>query len=97
MDEPALARYKAQCEWVKAQYNYDYTNTELEELMKLSQWEAIKKQLTTSERKQIKGYLNYIQDRSLGYLNSQISNLEALVSRIKLLLNPKPLRKGRGR
>jgi outer membrane cobalamin receptor len=93
MDEKALAEYKARCEAVQAMYQSDYSNPELEELMKSPQWEAIKKQLTTSERKQIKAYLNYIQDRSFGCIPSQITAWENLVKRIKEILNPKPQRK----
>ncbi|WP_026736159.1 hypothetical protein [Fischerella sp. PCC 9605] len=79
------AQYKENCRRINELYRYDYINEELEALMLSPQWKAIYDQLAKQERREVRGYLNYIQDTSFGYLDTQIQAIEALTARAKQL------------
>lgn len=85
MNDP-VKHYIAAIEQISLMYHYDYVNEELEQLMQHPNWKAFYRQaLTTRERKQIQSYQQYAKDRKYGYLDFQITALEALVERIKKL------------
>ncbi|KOP23041.1 hypothetical protein AMR41_28285 [Hapalosiphon sp. MRB220] len=85
MTPQQVAEYKEACRRINELYNYDYINEELEALMLSPQWSAIYDQLAKQERREIRSYLNYIQDTSFGYLDTQIQAIEALTARVKQL------------
>ena len=80
-----IADYLARCRRIQQLYSYDYANIELESLMLCPQWNAIYDQLTKDERRAVRGYLNYIQDTSFGYLDTQIQTIETVTERVKQL------------
>lgn len=80
-----VSEYLAQCKRINEMYKYDYVNTELEQLFSSPYWDAIEDQLNKHERRNIRGYLNYIQDTSFGYLDTQIEAIEATTERVKEL------------
>ncbi|NJN13188.1 MAG: hypothetical protein HC815_36820 [Richelia sp. RM1_1_1] len=85
MTSQQVTEYKAACERIQELYNYDYINEELENLMRSPQWSTIYDQLAKNERREIRGYLNYIQDTNFGYLDTQIKNIEILTIKMRQL------------
>jgi hypothetical protein len=83
MDEKHLEEYKSRCRQVST-YIHDYSNPELEELVKSPGWNEIQKQLTPSAKKACKSYFRYIADRSFGCLEQEISAWKSLVESIKI-------------
>ncbi len=80
-----VTEYKAACKRIQELYSYDYSNEELEALMLSPQWSIIYNQLNKNERREIRGYLNYIQDTNFGYLDTQIQNIETLTVKVRQL------------
>ncbi|WP_198941060.1 hypothetical protein, partial [Scytonema sp. HK-05] len=60
MTPQQAAEYKEACRRIQKLYSYDYINEELEALMLSPQWSAIHDQLTKEERREVRGYINYI-------------------------------------
>ncbi|WP_017313875.1 hypothetical protein [Mastigocladopsis repens] len=85
MTPQQAAEYKEACRKIQKLYSYDYINEELEALMLSPQWSAIHDQLTKEERREVRGYINYISDCSFGYLDIQIRAIEEVTARARQL------------
>ncbi|WP_016949800.1 hypothetical protein [Anabaena sp. PCC 7108] len=85
MTPEELEKYTQRCRELAQGYHYDYSNPELEELVKSPSWNEIQKQLTPSAKKAYKSYFRYIADRSFGCLDIEIKTWELLVEGIKAI------------
>lgn len=87
MDAQQIAHYKELCQKYSLETDFDYVNTDLDQLMELDVWKKlIYKQLNKGEKRLVRGYINCVKFDNAGISKQLIGQIEELTKKCALLV-----------
>lgn len=88
MNAEQITHYQKLCRNYSLEINFDYINTDLDQIMSLGIWKnIIYKQLKHDEKRLVRSYINTLKFPDAGLLETQIKQLEELAKKCVLLFN----------